>query len=217
VARPAGGRRGRGDASSHPGCRGAAGTLAVRVAGQHQPPLGFAGVDLAEAGGGEGHEQPRMLADRLRNALAALEPGGQELVGVGPVGGRTGRAARLSAGAARLEQHPVRLPLAVVDGADLTCQAVGLLDPSGEADGVVAVAGLSDQLRPPVIAMPGPLDDLAEDAGQQLAHPYRLGHATSPGAGISGTIRSPGACSANSSAGSRRSPALARMMAATWW
>ena len=40
---------------------GAAGTLPVGVTGQHQPPLGLAGVDPAEAGGGEGHEQPRML------------------------------------------------------------------------------------------------------------------------------------------------------------
>ena len=98
-----------------PDAVGAAGTLAVGVTGQHQPPLRLARVDAAEAGGGEGHEQPRMLADRLGDALAALEPGGQELVGVGPVGGRTRRAAGLPAGAARLEQHPVRLPLAVVD------------------------------------------------------------------------------------------------------
>jgi hypothetical protein len=158
-----------------------------------------------------------MLRDRLGDALAALEPSGQELVGVSPVGGRTRWAARLPAGAARLEQHPVRLPVRVIDSADLAGYPVGVLDPAGQPDRVVAVAGLSDQLGPAVIAVAGPLDDLAEDAGQQLAHPYRLGHATSPGAGISGTIRSPGACSASSSAGSRRRPEVARMMAATWW
>jgi hypothetical protein len=48
----------------------AAGTLAVRVAGQHEASLGFAGVDSAEARGGEGDEQPRMPRDRLRHALA---------------------------------------------------------------------------------------------------------------------------------------------------
>jgi hypothetical protein len=63
----------------------AASGLPVGVAGQHQPALRLARVDPAEAGRGEGHEQPRMLADRLGDALAALEPGGQELVGISPV------------------------------------------------------------------------------------------------------------------------------------
>jgi hypothetical protein len=139
----------------------AAGTLPVRVAGQHQPPLGLAGVDLAEAGGGEGDEQPRVPADAVRDALAALEAGGQELVGVGPVGGSTRRAAGLPAGTTGLEQHPVRLPLAVVDGANLAGLAVGLVDPAGQPDWVVAVAGLGDQLHPAVIAGPGPVHDLS--------------------------------------------------------
>ena len=46
--------------AASPGAVRAAGTLPVGVAGQHQPPLRLAGVDPAEAGGGEGHEQPRM-------------------------------------------------------------------------------------------------------------------------------------------------------------
>jgi hypothetical protein len=92
-----------------------------------------------------------------------------------------------------------------------------VLDPAGETDRVMAVAGLSDQLGPPRIAVAGPVDHLTEDTRQQLPHPHRLRHATSPGAGTSGTTRSPGACSASSTPGSVRSPALARMMAATWW
>ena len=48
--------------------------------------------------------------------------------------------------------------------------AVGVLDPAGQADRVVAVAGLGDQLGPAVIAVAGPVHDLPEDAGQQLAH-----------------------------------------------
>jgi hypothetical protein len=194
-----------------------ASTLAVRVTGQHEATLGLAGVDAAEAGGGEGHEQPRMGGHRLRDALAALEASGEQLVGIGPVGGRTGRAPGLPPGAARLQQHPFRLPVAGIDLADLTSLAVRMLDPSGQPDGVVAVAGLGDQLGPPLVAMTGPVHDLGQDAREQLAHQDRLRHATSPGAGTSGTTRSPGACSANSVVGSARSAAVVRMMAATWW
>jgi hypothetical protein len=154
-----------------------------------------------------------MLANRLGDTLAALEPGRQELVGVGPVDGRTGRAAGLQPGATGLQQYTVRLPATVVDGADLARLAVGLLDPSGQPDRVVAVAGLGDQLGPAVTAVPGPLDQLAEE---QLPHPGRLGHATSPGAGMGGTARSPGAWAASNSPGSARSPELACTMAATW-
>jgi hypothetical protein len=162
-----------------------AGTLPVGVTGQHQPPLRLARMDPAEGRGGEGDEQPRMLTDRLGDALAALQAGRKELVGIGPVDGRTGRAARLPASAARLEQHPIRLPLGHVDLPDLTRLLVGVLDPAGQADRVVAVAGLSDQLGPPLIAGSGPFHDLAEDAGEQLAHPGRVAHA-----GSSSTSRS---------------------------
>jgi hypothetical protein len=65
----------------------AAGTLAARVTGQHQPPLRLAGVDAAEGWGGEGDEQPRMDGDRVGDALAALEPSGEELVGISPIHG----------------------------------------------------------------------------------------------------------------------------------
>jgi hypothetical protein len=75
--------------AASPGAMRTAGTLAVGVTRQHQPPLRSARVDAAEAGGGEGDEQPRMGGHRLGDALAALQPGGQELVGVSPVGGRT--------------------------------------------------------------------------------------------------------------------------------
>ena len=55
----------------------AAGTLPVGVARQHRPPLGLAGVDLAERRGGEGDEQPRMGGHRLGDTLATIEPGGK--------------------------------------------------------------------------------------------------------------------------------------------
>jgi hypothetical protein len=121
-----------------------------------------------------------MLVDRLGDALAALEPGGEQLVGIGPVGGRTGGTARLSAGAARLQQHPVRLPLRVVDLADFAGLAVGVLDPAGQADRVVAVARLGDELDPPGIAVPGPVHNLGQDSRQDLTHAGRLAHAASP-------------------------------------
>jgi hypothetical protein len=194
-----------------------AGALPVGMAGQHQAPLRLARVDPPEAGRGEGHEQPRMLADAVRDALAALQPSGQELVGISPVDGRTRRAARLPAGTARLQQHPIRLPTRVVDLPDLAGCPVGVLDPTGQADGVVAVAGLGHQAHPTVIALAGPVHHLGQHPRQDLAHPNRARHATSPGAGISGTTRSPGAAPASSSAGSIRSPAVARIMAATWW
>jgi hypothetical protein len=121
-----------------------------------------------------------MGGHRVGDALATLEARGQQLVGVRPVGGRTRWAPRLPPGAARLEQHPVRLLLAVVDDADLAGGPVGVLDPAGEADGVVAVAGLGDQLGPSVVAVAGAVHDLPKDAGQQLAHSDRLGHVGLP-------------------------------------
>jgi hypothetical protein len=158
---------------------GAAGALPIGMAGQYQAAPGLAGVDPAEGWGGEGHEQPGVPCHRLGDSLAPLEPGGEELVGVGPVGGRTRRAPGLSAGAARLEQHPVRLPLAVVDLPDLARLAVGVLDPSSEADRVMAVAGLGDQLHPALVAGPGPVHDLGQHRRQLVANPGRLGHADS--------------------------------------
>jgi hypothetical protein len=158
-----------------------------------------------------------MLGHGLGDALVALEPGGQELVGVGPIGRGAGWAAGLPPGAAGFQQDSVRLPVAVVDLPDFATLAVGLLDPAGQADGVVAVAGLGDQLGPAVVAVAGPVHDLGQHSGQGLAYQDRLGHATTPGCGGSGTIRSPGAWAASSAAGSARSPVVARMTAATWW
>jgi hypothetical protein len=63
-------------------------TLPEGMAGVHQPPLGLAGVDLAERWRGEGHEQPWMLGHRLGNALATPQTGGQKLEAVSPVGRR---------------------------------------------------------------------------------------------------------------------------------
>jgi hypothetical protein len=53
---------------------GAAGALPVRVTGQHQTAMGLAGVDPAEAGGGEGDEQPGMPCHALGDALPPFNP-----------------------------------------------------------------------------------------------------------------------------------------------
>src|SRR5215211_8805408 len=118
-----------------------------------------------------------MAGHGLGNTLAALKAGGEQLRGVGPIGGRTRRAPGLSAGAARLEQHPVRLLLGVVHRPDLTGPPVGVLDAAGEADRVVAVAGLGDQLHPAVKALAGPVHDLAQDA-EELGASLRWATAT---------------------------------------
>src|SRR4029453_4467626 len=155
-----------------------------------------------------------MPADRLGDALAAAQAGGEQVELVGLVGGRAGGTHRGPAVPAGLQEGGVRLPLGRVDGADLAGLWVGVVDSAAQAHRVGAVAGRGALLGPPLIARAGPVDDLLEDAGQQLPDLDGLGHAASPG---SGTTRSPGACSFDSSAGSARSPIVARMMAATWW
>ena len=92
------------------------------------------GVNGAEGGGGEGGEHARMDRHRLRDALAAREPGADQLVGVGPVGLGAGRADRGAAVPACGVDHPIgrrrsvlrvrRIsPVAGVDVVDLAAQA----------------------------------------------------------------------------------------------
>jgi hypothetical protein len=103
-----------------------------------------AGVDGAEAGGGEGDEQPRMPADGLGDAFAASQAPLEELVGVGPVDLGTGWAAGRPAGAARLEQHPVRLPGRVDHRGGFPAGAVDVVDATDQPDRALAVAGGPD-------------------------------------------------------------------------
>ena len=58
-------------------------------------------------GCGEGEEHARVLGDRGGDAFAADQAGGDELVGVGAVGLRAGRADGGAAVAARVVDHPV--------------------------------------------------------------------------------------------------------------
>ena len=74
---------------------------------------GGAGVDGAEGGGGEGGEHARVGGDRLGHALAACQPGSDELVGVGAVGLGAGRADRGAPVPAREVDRLVRQILGV--------------------------------------------------------------------------------------------------------
>jgi hypothetical protein len=127
--------------------------------------LRLAGVDLAKGGGGEGHKQSRMGADRLGDALAAPEAGGQELEAVGLVGRRAGGADRHPPVATRLQEGGVRLPVGRIDRADLARLGVGVVDPAAKADRVGAVAGGGDLLGPAVIAGTSPGDGLGHHSG----------------------------------------------------
>ena len=64
----------------------AAGTLPVGVTRQYEAPLRLPGVDPTEAGGGEGHKQPRMGGHRLGHSFATAQPSRQEVEAVGLVG-----------------------------------------------------------------------------------------------------------------------------------
>ena len=82
--------------------RAAAGLgVAAGAAGQDGLAAHPAGVDRAERRRGEGGEHARVRGDRLGDALAAGEPGADELAGVALVDGRAGRADGLAAVAAR--------------------------------------------------------------------------------------------------------------------
>ena len=150
--------------------------LPVGMTGVHQQPLRSARVDRAEGRGGEGHEQSGMPADRPGDALAASQPGGQELEAVGLIGGRAGGAHGRSAVAAGLQQGGVRLPVGRVHGPDLARRGVGVLDPAAQPHRMRAVAGRGDLLGPPLITSAGLVNDLLENARQQLPDLDGLAH-----------------------------------------
>jgi hypothetical protein len=110
--------------------------------------LGAAGVDRPEGRRGEGHEQPRVGGDSLGQALAAAQPGGDQVPGVPAIGLGAGRADAGPAVAVRLEQHPVRLVLGGVGLADFAGTLVGLLHAAGQSDRVGTVGS------PPNLALP---------------------------------------------------------------
>lgn len=91
-----------------------------------------------------------MLADGLGDPLAAPQPGGDELVGVGLVGGGAGGADGGSSVTARFEQHPVGQLVAPEHAYDLAGGAVDPLGGTDEPDGVGAPSGCSGPVPPGV-------------------------------------------------------------------
>ncbi len=119
-----------------------------------------------EAGRGQGDEQSRVLGHRLRHPLAAAQPGGDQLPGVGPVDRRAGAAAGGPPVAAGLEQHPVRLARGRKDRTELAGALVGRVE-TAEPDRVAAVTGGGD------LALPPPVGVLVGGSGQNLANQGR--------------------------------------------
>src|SRR5204863_9732325 len=105
--------------------------MAVFLAGQ---------VDGAERGRGEGGEHTRVGGDTLGDALAARQPGADELVGVGAVHLRTRRAAGGATALTRNRQHPAgfmdggiamqQFPGGAIDVIDATAQQDRLNTPA---------------------------------------------------------------------------------------
>src|SRR5262249_24975330 len=93
-----------------------------------------ASVDGAEAGSGEGGEDARMDGDRLGNPLAAREPGPDELVGIGPVGLRAGRADRGAAVSAGDVDRLVRQVVGIQVPEDLAGRSVDVADGAAQPD-----------------------------------------------------------------------------------
>ena len=104
----------------------AAGTAGQDGLAAHPP-----GVDRAEGGGGEGGEHARVGGDGLGDALAASQPGADELAGVALVDGRAGRADGLAAVAARDVQHSPGLGGGVVDRGESrrSCRSMASIRP----------------------------------------------------------------------------------------
>ena len=130
--------------------------FAPRAAPGHLAVGGFgAGVDGAEGGRGEGGEHARVDGDRFGDAFAACESGADELVGVGPVGFRAGRADRSAAVPARQVDHLVRAVLRVSHGKELTGGGVDVADGAAQPDWPDTASGGQRAGQPLVVVVAG--------------------------------------------------------------
>ena len=103
-----------------------------------------AGVDGTEGGCRQGGEDARVLSDGGGDALAAGQPGADELVGVGPVDLRAGRAPGGPAGLARDGQDAARLVHGAVAVEQFAGSSVDVVNAATQQDGLQASAGVPD-------------------------------------------------------------------------
>ena len=111
-----------------------------------------AGVDRAERRGGEGDEDGGMGGDGRGDALAAGQPGADEVVGVAAVGLGAAGAGGDAPVAARLVDHPVRHADRGDGAQELTGRGVDVADVAAEPDGAGAGGGVPDVIEPGVIS-----------------------------------------------------------------
>ena len=122
--------------------------VAAGAAGQDGLAAHPAGVDRAEGRGGEGGEHARVGSDRVGDALAAGQPGADELAGVALIYLRAGRADGFAAVTARQQQHSPGLTGGGVDGPDLAGGQVDRADGALDLYRVKAAAGVVELLLP---------------------------------------------------------------------
>jgi hypothetical protein len=117
----------------------------ARAAGQHPLTPFAAGVDGTERRRGKGDEHARMVGDLGGDALAAGQPGPDELVGVGPVNLGARRAA---GGPARLAgdwQEAAGLVHGRVAVDQLAGVPVDVIDAATQQHGLQAATGVPDR------------------------------------------------------------------------
>src|SRR6266511_2282562 len=125
---------------------------AARMARPDGPALLAATVDRPERRRREGDEQPWMLGDAGRDALATAQARGDQVPCVAAVDLAARAAAGGSPVAAGLEGHAVWLGLAAVDAPHLARGEVGLVNSADEPHRLLAVPGLPALLRPAPIS-----------------------------------------------------------------
>ena len=111
-----------------------------------------AGVDRAEGRGGEGGEHGRVGGDRRGDALAADEPGADELEGVAAVGLGAAGAGGGAAVPARLVDRPVRHADRGDGAQQLAGGGVDVADVAAQPDRAGASGGVPDVIEPGVVS-----------------------------------------------------------------
>ena len=137
--------------------------VAARVAGPDGAVVLLPGVDGAEGGGGQGGEDGGVVGDRVGDAFAADQAGADELVGVGSVDLRAGRAAGRASCLAGDSECAVRFVVGGVAVQEGAGERVAVVDSAAEVDGLGAAAGSADLGGPALVVRGrGAAGDVAE-------------------------------------------------------